>query len=167
MKQSEIAHSWRERLWRYAPLILWTIVIFVASTNTGSMSNTSRIVRPLLEFLFPSISELQLLIIHGLIRKVAHLAFYFILGALAARAFSTSLKPFLRRNWIAVSFVLVVTIAYLDEKNQSFLTSRTSSLRDVLIDICGGAMALLIWFLAAKSRRRNQQSSNKPSLASK
>ena len=163
MKQIEAAHTRRERLWRYAPLIFWTIVIFVASSNAGSMSNTSRIIRPLLEFLFPSISELQLMTIHGLIRKVAHLAFYFVLGALAARAFSTSLKPFLRRNWIAVSFALVVTIAYLDEKNQSFLTSRTSSMKDVLIDVCGGVLALLIWFLAAENRKRSQQNNNNSS----
>jgi VanZ family protein len=167
MTQTGTAHSWRGRLWRYAPLILWTIVIFAASSSAGSMSNTSRIIRPLLEFLFPSISELQLLMVHGFVRKVAHLAFYFVLGALAARAFSTSLKPFLLRNWIVISFVLVVIIAYLDETNQSFLTSRTSSMRDVLIDVCGGAMALLIWFLATKSRKRHRTGSNKSSLASK
>lgn len=155
MKRIETARSRRGRLWRYAPLIFWTIVIFVASSNAGSMSNTSRIIRPLLEFLFPSISELQLMAVHSLVRKIAHLAFYFILGALAARSFSTSLKPFLRRNWIAVSFAFVTMIAYLDEKNQSFLTSRTSSMRDVLIDVCGGAIALLIWFLATKSRKHN------------
>jgi VanZ family protein len=140
----------RGRFWRYAPLIFWIIIIFVASSNTGSMSNTSRIIQPLLEFLFPNISEIQLTAIHGYTRKAAHLTFYFILGALAARAFSSSLKDLLRRNWLAVSFALVVAVASLDEINQSFLASRTGSIRDVLIDVCGGSIAFLIWFLMAK-----------------
>ncbi len=144
---------WRGRFWRYAPLIFWIIVIFIASSNTGSMSNTSRIIRPILEFLFPNLSEIQLTAIHGYIRKTAHLTFYFILGALAARAFSTSLKDFLRRHWIAVSFAVVVTVASLDEVNQSFLESRTGSAQDVLIDVCGGLIALLIWFLMTRKSK--------------
>lgn len=128
-------------------------MIFIASSNTGSMSNTSLIIRPLLEFLFPNISEIQLIEIHGYIRKAAHLTFYFILGTLAARAFSTSLKILLRRNWLPISFVLVAAVASLDEWNQSFLASRTSSIRDVAIDALGGSIALLIWFLVTKGRR--------------
>lgn len=154
MTQIKFPRFWRGRFGRYAPLIFWIIVIFVASSSTGSMSNTSRIIRPLLEFLFPSISEMQLAEIHGYIRKAAHLVFYFILGMLAARAFSTSFKDFLRRIWLAVSFALVVAVASLDEWNQSYLASRTGSPRDVLIDVCGGSIALLIWFLMAKSKKR-------------
>lgn len=116
------------------------------------MSNTSRIIQPLLEFLFPNISEIQLTAIHSYTRKAAHLAFYFVLGALAARAFSTSLKNFLRRNWLPISLVVVTVVASLDELNQSFLASRTSSIGDVLIDICGGSIAFLIWFVMKKSR---------------
>jgi VanZ family protein len=148
--------NWRGRFWRYAPLIFWIIVIFVASSNTGSMSNTSRIIRPLLEFLFPNISEIQLTAIHGYTRKAAHLTFYFILGALAARAFSSSLKDSLRQNWLAISFALVVGVASLDETNQSFLASRTGSIRDVFIDVCGGSFAFLIWFLMTKSQNRER-----------
>jgi VanZ family protein len=144
--------NWRGRFWRYAPLIFWIIVIFIASSNIGSMSNTSRIIQPLLEFLFPNISEIQLTAIHSYTRKAAHLAFYFVLGALAARAFSTSLKNFLRRNWLPISLVVVTVVASLDELNQSFLASRTSSIGDVLIDICGGSIAFLIWFVMKKSR---------------
>ena len=148
--------NWRGRFWRYAPLIFWIIVIFIASSETGSMSNTSRIISPLLEFLFPNISEIQLTAIHGYTRKTAHLAFYFVLGALAARAFSSSLKNLLRRNWLPISFVLVVAVASLDELNQSFLASRTGSIGDILIDVCGGSIAFLIWFLMIKSQNRER-----------
>jgi len=148
--------NWRGRFWRYAPLIFWIIVIFIASSETGSMSNTSRIISPLLEFLFPNISEIQLTAIHGYTRKAAHLAFYFVLGALSARAFSSSLKNLLRRSWLPISFALIVAVASLDELNQSFLASRTSSIWDVLIDVCGGSTALLIWYLMTGSQNRER-----------
>jgi VanZ family protein len=154
--QITIQNEWRGRFWRYAPLIFWIIVIFIASSSTGSMSNTTRIIRPLLEFLFPNISEIQLTAIHGYTRKAAHLAFYFVLGALAARAFSTSLKDLLRQNWLVVSFALVIGVASLDEWNQSYLASRTGSIKDVLIDVCGGSIAFLIWFLMIKSQNRER-----------
>ncbi|HEX8264410.1 MAG TPA: VanZ family protein [Pyrinomonadaceae bacterium] len=156
MIQIEFTRFWRGRFGRYAPLIFWIIVIFIASSETGSMSNTSRIISPLLEFLFPNISEIQLTAIHGYTRKAAHLAFYFILGALAARAFSSSLKNLLRRNWLPISFALIVAVASLDELNQSFLASRTSSIWDVLIDVCGGSTALLIWYLMTGSQNRER-----------
>jgi VanZ family protein len=157
MTQIEFPRFWRGRFGRYAPLIFWIIVIFVASSNTGSMTNTSRIFRPLLEFLFPNISELQLTEFHGYIRKAAHLTFYFILGALAARAFSSSFNNLLRRNWLPISFAVVFIVAAVDEWNQSFLASRTGSIRDVLIDVCGGSIALLICFLLTKSKKHSSK----------
>ena len=156
MIQIEFTRFWRGRFGRYAPLIFWIIVIFIVSSNTGSMLNTSRIIHPLLEFLFPNISEIQLTAIHGYTRKAAHLAFYFVLGALAARAFSSSLKKLLRRNWLPISFVLVIVVASLDELNQSLLASRNGSIGDVLIDVCGGSTAFLIWFLMIKSQNRER-----------
>jgi VanZ family protein len=144
--------TWRERFMRYAPLILWITVIFVASSNTGSMSNTSRIIRPLLLWLVPDISEASLLIVHGFVRKTAHFVFYFILGLLAARAFFFTSKTYLQKLWFLVALALVVIIASLDETNQSFLAARTSSFRDVLLDTAGGLTAITIWFIGINIR---------------
>lgn len=138
---------WRGRVWRYAPLLLWIALIFFASSNTGSMSNTSRIIRPLLEFLFPNFTENQLVEIHALIRKTAHFIGYAILGLLASRAFYFSSKVVLQRYWFAISLLLVIAVASLDETNQSFLATRTGSIRDVLLDTAGGATTIAFWFL--------------------
>lgn len=147
MVASSISKIWRERLWRYAPLILWIAVIFVASSNAGSMTNTSRIVRPLLLWLIPDISDASLLVVHGYVRKTAHFVFYFILGLFAARAFILSRgKPI--KFWFATALILVFGVAALDEINQSFLASRTSSAYDVLLDTAGGLTAITLWLLA-------------------
>ena len=145
----------RGRFWRYAPLILWIIVIFVASSNIGSMSNTSRIIRPLLLWLIPDISEATLLVVHGFVRKTAHFVFYFILGLLAARAFASTSKSYLQKLWFPAALLIVVTIASLDETNQSFLASRTSSIYDVLLDTAGGLTAISIWLIGTKLRKPN------------
>lgn len=156
MIESKTNQNRRVYLWYYAPLIYWIIVVFIASSNTGSMSNTSRIIRPILEFLFPAADETFLLVVHGYIRKTAHLTFYAILGFLAARAFTRLLSEHRRKFWVLISFLLVVLVASLDETNQSFLASRTGSPYDVLLDTIGGLSAILVFCLF--SNRKMQKS---------
>jgi VanZ family protein len=142
--------KWRGRIFRYAPLILWIGAIFVASSNTGSMSNTSRFIRPLLEFLFPNAPEEILVVYHGYIRKFAHFAEYFALAFFAARAFSGSSVKILRNYWFLFALILIVLVATADETNQSFLASRTSSAYDVLLDSCGGLTMILLFAIVKK-----------------
>lgn len=132
---------------RYAPLILWLGVIFIASSSQGAMSNTSRFIRPLLEWLFPNTPEEILTIYHGYIRKSAHFIEYAILAFLASRAFRGSSKSILRKNWAVWAFGIVVLTASIDEINQSFNVARTGSFYDVLLDAAGGLFAIIALFL--------------------
>jgi VanZ family protein len=133
----------KERLWRYGPLIVWLVFIAFASSVEFSAENTSRIIRPLLLWLFPNISEARITFIHFLTRKTAHFTEFAVLGLLSARAFSVSSQYMLRRMWFFAGLLLVVVWALLDEFHQSFVPSRTSSLYDSLIDIAGGLTALI------------------------
>lgn len=144
----------RERFFRYAPLILWTGVVLFASTGNASMAQTSRFIRPLLNFLFPGAPEETLVTYHAYIRKLAHLTEYGILAFWAARAFSNSSRAPLRRYWYIFSFLLVLTVASIDETNQSFDPSRTGSIYDVLLDCAGGATIILIFILYRFSARK-------------
>ena len=128
----------RNLLVRYGPLAAWIAVIFFLSSERGSMSETSLFIRPLLEFLFPHASPETLAYYHGHIRKFAHFAEYFVLGVLAVRAFELP-----RRQRVSVSVALVAAVASLDEFNQSFEASRTSSIADVILDIVGGTCGAL------------------------
>ena len=140
------AHSRWNPFWRYAPLVAWMAVVFFASTDAFSASHSGQLIRPLLLWLFPNISEGEISTIHFLIRKAAHLTEYAILGLLAARAFYGSTHAGLRRRWFAVSLALVVLYAFSDEFHQSFTSSRTASVYDSLIDISGGLAALILYF---------------------
>ena len=123
-------------------------------------SNTSRIIGPLLKWLFPDISEAQLLSAHFAARKLAHFTEYAVLALLAARAFLPSSKEFLRRRWLAASLLLVVSVALADEFNQSFNPARTGTIKDSLLDATGGLTALsALAYVRARRRRRRASSS--------
>ncbi|HEX7173861.1 MAG TPA: VanZ family protein [Pyrinomonadaceae bacterium] len=148
--------SWRGRLWRYGPLVAWIGLIFFASTGNLSGENTSLVVRPLLLWLFPDISEPELLRAHLFIRKAAHFTEYAFLALLAARAFLTSSRPWLKRRWAVVALLLVAACALLDEYHQSFVPTRGGSVYDSLIDMSGGALALAFVSLWRSRRRRRE-----------
>jgi VanZ family protein len=146
----------RGRLIRYAPLLFWIGVIFFLSSPEASFSQTSRIIGPLLSFFFPNMPEATRAIIHGYVRKTAHFTEYAVLAYLAVRAFSGSASYFLQKWRYILALILVVIVASLDEINQSFEASRTSSIWDVALDISGGlAMLIVLW--AIKRPRINDR----------
>jgi len=151
------AGAWR-RIWRYGPLIAWMAFIFFASTGEFSADNTSRIIGPLLKWLFPGISEERLAFAHFITRKAAHFTEYAVLAWLAARAFATSSNQQLRHGWFYASLALVVLYALSDEYHQSFVSSRTGSIYDSFIDISGGLTALLLYSLWRRRKTKSERS---------
>ena len=143
--------SLRDRVWRYGPLVVWMLIIFAGSTDVLSASHSGMILRPIVLWLFPNISEASLATIHFLVRKLSHFSEYAILALLAARAFYASTHAGLRQKWFTVALVLVIIYAFSDEFHQSFEASRTASIYDSFIDIAGGGTALL--FFATRRRR--------------
>jgi VanZ family protein len=129
---------------RYLPLVIWLGFISYASSNSFSASNTSRIIGPLVLWLFPNTSAETLATIHFITRKIAHFTEYAILGLLAARAFRTSPRRAISQRWFLISATLVIVYALIDEYHQSFVPSRTGSIVDSLIDMAGGLTALFV-----------------------
>jgi VanZ family protein len=98
--------------------------------------------------------------IHFFMRKLGHIFEYAILAMLLWRAVYSG--TILRAN---MSFLFVAVwltcgiFAASDEFHQSFVPSRTSASRDVLIDICGALIGLAIcWVFAARKHEFNQES---------
>jgi VanZ family protein len=103
------------RLRAWAPVVLWAAVIFLFSS-------------------IPSLSS-------GLgawdlvLRKLAHLTEYAILGALLVRALARSGLAILLGGLYAVS----------DEVHQHFVRGRHGAWYDVLLDTVGVAIGVLVW----------------------
>jgi VanZ family protein len=142
------------RVWvlTYAPVLLWIGIILFLGSGSGSSAQTSRIIGPLIEFFFPNADSVFVQSVHGLIRKCAHVTEYGILAALTSRAILILPGGWLRRNWALPAVALVALVASIDEFNQSFNPQRTSSPRDVLLDISGGLLAVvLIWIFRRRA----------------
>jgi VanZ family protein len=162
-KEARESRTWGGRVWRYAPLLAWACFVLFASSSNFSASNTSRILRPFLLWLFPEISEPSLALAHFFVRKAAHFTEYALLALLAARAFRTSSRPSLARRWWLASFVLVASVALADEYHQSFVPARTGTVYDSLLDMAGGATALACAALWLARREGKSASRRAPS----
>lgn len=137
---------------RYLPLVIWLVFISVASSDSFSANNTSRIIGPVVLWLFPNTTPETLAVVHFIVRKIAHFTEYAILAYLAARAFRTSPRPALANRWVLAAFALVIVYALLDEYHQTFVPSRTASIYDSFIDMTGGLVTLLVLRLRRRSR---------------
>ncbi|HYT48992.1 MAG TPA: VanZ family protein, partial [Pyrinomonadaceae bacterium] len=118
----------RNRVFRYGPLIVWAILIFIGSSDLLSASHTSAFLAKPLHWLLPNASEATLRTIHFILRKAGHFTEYAILAWLAARAFRTSSRELLSNRWFWLSLLLVIIYSLSDEFHQSFVPSRTASI---------------------------------------
>jgi len=144
---------WRERLFRYAPLVFWVGVVLFLGSRQGALSQTSLFVRPILLFFFPDSSEETLLTYHIYIRKSAHFIEYGLLAFLSARAFTTSSRKFLSEKWFIVALLIVFCVSIIDEINQSFDPLRTGTPWDVSLDLAGGIFVLLLFAVFRRASR--------------
>jgi VanZ family protein len=145
-------------LWlkRWGPAIVWAIAISAFSTGAFASENTSRIIIPVLHFLFPHASPDTLEFMHHIIRKCAHFTEYFIFSLLILRGIRAGEKG-MRLRWALITILIVAGYASLDEYHQSFVPGRTAAVGDVLIDTSGGAIAQIVaalWGLSGKAREK-------------
>ena len=132
------------------PVIIWMTLIFIGSTDVLSAEHTSRFLVPFLRWLDPQISWAALNSIQIVIRKLGHLTEYAILAILLWRALvDLSWKS---STSLTISLLACAIFAASDEFHQSFIPSRTSSVHDVMIDICGAVIGLAIC-IALASRK--------------
>jgi VanZ family protein len=135
----------------WVPVVAWMLLLFLASGDMMSSEHTSRFLVPFLRWLVPDISPATIDLIHLLVRKCAHLGGYAILAALLWRAFDISQRGIWRSA--AISFVIAAVYASLDEFHQSFISSRTASSWDVLIDCTGAAVSLALCLTFQRKKR--------------
>lgn len=148
----------------WLPLLIWLGVIFVGSTNLMSSEHTSRYIVPFLRWLNPGISPNTMWIIPVAVRKCAHVTEYAILAFLLWRSLRSF--PVLRaRTTMCFGAVLLgcALFATSDEFHQTFVKSRTPSVRDVCLDIAGALVGLLIWTsLTHRDPKKSQRTTHTP-----
>jgi VanZ family protein len=151
--ESNLSSGRHEVLKAWIAAILWLIVIAIESTPWLSSHNTSRILYPLLHFLF-GLNRLSFEHWHFYIRKSGHFVGYAILSFLLFRAWRVTL-PVLANvkwavRWASLAVLGTALVASLDEWHQTFIPSRTGRWQDVVLDTCGGLAAQILVFLWLK-----------------
>jgi len=114
---------------QWAAPIAWVVLLFVLSTSLFSSDDTSRVIEPVLRWLFPAASAARIGLLHGLVRKAAHFTNYAILFWLLIHG------PLAGRPYAALG--LCAAYALLDEGHQIFVPGRTPSIYDVALDSSG------------------------------
>jgi VanZ family protein len=141
--------------------ILWLIVIAIESTAWLSSHNTSRILFPLLHFLF-GIDWQRFEVWHFFIRKSGHVVGYAILCILLFRAWRETLPAMNDSQWTvrwaSIAILGTAIVASLDEWHQSFIPSRTGKWQDVVLDTCAGVAAQILIVIWLKSFRKDTRS---------
>lgn len=153
MKRSHLA------VWYYGPLIIWMVLIFTMSTGIGKDPNTKDlIVRLLGRFapdLLPTFTPEQLWFLNYGLRKAGHLTEYFVLMGLSVRAFQFG-RPELKWYSPVASLALCAVYAASDELHQRFVSGRSGNVGDVIIDVTGAALCLVLilgWFAVKRVER--------------
>ena len=133
--------------------ILWLTLIVIESSGTFSSENTGRFLYPLLHFLF-GVDLFHFPIWHFLLRKTGHVIGYGALSIFLFRAWRATIPVAGRDHWSLVwariAFFMTALVASLDEWHQSFLPSRTGSIRDVALDSAAAIVAQVLLYLVLR-----------------
>jgi VanZ family protein len=147
MRTSRLAIDW-------VLLIAWMCFIFAGSTDLMSAEHTSRFLVPFLLWLDPHMSFKTIMLVQLIVRKGGHLTEYAILAALLWRVLRHHWSLLRQSFWrpAMVALVVAMIFATTDEFHQSFFPSRGATAHDVMIDIGGAIVGLLICWIFVRNR---------------
>jgi VanZ family protein len=110
------------RFW--LPVILWAAIILSAANDQFSDRNTAGWLERTFGRIRPEVNAVM--------RKSAHVAEYAVLALLSWRA---------RRTWVT-PLLICLAVASADESLQAMTATRTGTVADVVLDMCGAVGAL-------------------------
>lgn len=124
---------------------LFTLFIFSNSLATGSESGhlSMTIAQAIHQFLSNLSIQLDLDLLHFLVRKAAHFSEYAGLGILLMIAFHVQPIPWFTTNLHKAVFFLIPIV---DETLQRFSPGRSCEIRDMIIDSCGMLTGMILAF---------------------
>jgi VanZ family protein len=155
------ADLWMKSFLKYwLPLLGWLGVIFIGSTNVMSVEHTSRFIVPFLLWLKPGMPPDTIWAITVFMRKCAHVGEYSVTALLMWRALRCGTSVSMRMPALCSVILLGCALfAASDEFHQTFVRSRTPSVRDVFLDVGGASLGLLIAASFANRRPKSSRTS--------
>ena len=138
----------------WAPPVIWATVIWQLGTAGLSETHTRSLVGRLLDWVLPGLTAENLASLVWVLRKLAHPAVYGLLALLCWRGASLSFQVSrLGRGFFGLVPVMLLSLS--DEWRQASSLVRSGAWGDVLLDLAGGALAVLA--LGGWEARRGQR----------
>ena len=132
-------------------VILWMGIIFFLSAQTSAESSglSGQTIRTLIPIFMPEFIDMSqaqqneiVANLQNIVRKMAHILIYLILGILCMCALSTyNLRLKVK---IFASLIIGTVYAVTDELHQLFVDGRGGQLSDICIDFCGVLLGVLV-----------------------
>ena len=124
-------------------LILWMLVIFLLSNQTGSESTglSDGFINNTICF---NISNCNPEVYSFIVRKTAHFLLYFILGIFSVMNFKND------REGVINALIVCIIYAFFDEIHQMFISNRSGEFRDIIIDSIGSISGILLMYKLKK-----------------
>ena len=137
----------------WSVVVLWMIVIFKLSSQSGEQSNdlslgVTGLIAALIEKISPSSDALAF---NHVIRKCAHFFAYLVLGMVVL--FAMRKMGISGTKGILLTLAICVVYAISDEWHQGFIPGRTPKLTDILIDSCGSLLGTALYSRIAEKKR--------------
>lgn len=132
-------------------VILWMGIIFFLSAQTSAESSglSGQTIRTLIPIFMPEFIDMSqtqqneiVANLQNIVRKIAHILIYLILGILCMCALST----YDSRLKVKIFAALIICAVYAatDELHQLFVDGRGGQLSDIFIDFCGALLGVLL-----------------------
>lgn len=139
-----------KKVLKWLLLILWMSIIFIFSNQANSGDITHNVI----EEVFYNIQPAWIIdFLNFTIRKIAHITEYLILFFLVI----SLLKEYniKERKKLLMGIIFCFVYAVLDEYHQSLVPGRTSTFKDVLIDMIGVLIGYIIFISKLKKHKNN------------
>jgi len=130
----------------WLPVAFGIFLIFIESSEVFGADHTSHPLRVLFEAIFGPVSSARWDIIHIAIRKSGHFLGYGLIGLAWLRAWWMTLRHSRFLDDALLSLLGTALVASCDEWHQTYLSNRTGSAWDALLDCCGAiTLQLLVY----------------------
>ncbi|TDT45639.1 VanZ family protein [Fonticella tunisiensis] len=152
----------KKRYIKWTMVIIWAIVIFVFSSQPGDISNgNNRFILDMFMKMGINLDAITGNKADFIIRKAAHFTEYFIFYLLLYNAL---IDDFYLNSTLIISLIMTFLYASTDEFHQRYVSGRGPAVRDVVIDVSGGVVCLLIIYIRhyIRNKKKNYRFFKKP-----
>ena len=152
----------KKRYIKWTMVIIWAIVIFVFSSQPGDISNgNNRFILDMFMKMGINLDAITGNKADFVIRKAAHFTEYFIFYLLLYNAL---IDDFYLNSTLIISLIMTFLYASTDEFHQRYVSGRGPAVRDVVIDVSGGVVCLLIIYIRhyIRNKKKNYRFFKKP-----